>query len=316
MSDNRYMVFGFQGSGKTTYAAALWHLLDSREIPTVLVKGKHIGEFHYLDEIAQSWCEGWRVERTKSDQMEDVQINLLHPKSATELVLEFTDLPGEKFENAFSTRLCTPALVDLVKDASGLLLFVSAERKIDGVTILDALGPMVKADEAADAPLASATTSGREVGPAPDVGSATILPPAASEEPPWNPDDTPLQVRLVDLLQAMQAVPFGKMPFKVAVIVSAWDLTDEPSAEVWLGKRYPLLDQYLRNGQGATDVRIYGVSAQGGQLSKKGQRPGPDRERLLALNRASERIEIVGRDVLEHDLTCPLLWLSGLDSRA
>ena len=36
----RYMVFGIQASGKTTFAAALWHLVDSEEIPTALIKGK------------------------------------------------------------------------------------------------------------------------------------------------------------------------------------------------------------------------------------------------------------------------------------
>jgi hypothetical protein len=100
----------------------------------------------------------------------------------------------------------------------------------------------------------------------------------------------------------------------VAVIVSAWDLTDETSAEEWLAKRLPLLAQYLQNGDGILDVRTYGVSAQGGQLSKKGDPPSPDRERLLSLL-PSKRIKIVGTDVMEHDLTGPLLWLSGLDKK-
>jgi len=33
---------------------------------------------------------------------------------------------------------------------------------------------------------------------------------------------TPLQVQIVDLLQALRFAPFVKRPFKVAVIVSAW----------------------------------------------------------------------------------------------
>ena len=58
---------------------------------------------------------------------------------------------------------------------------------------------------------------------------------------------------------------------KVALIVSAWDLAPAAAtdAEKWLKDRYPLLSQYLRNSEGVLDVRIYGVSAQGGQLSKK-----------------------------------------------
>ena len=136
------------GVGKDDLRGRPWHLLDSREIQTALVKGKHVGEFRYLEEIAQSWCEGWQVKRTGSDQVEDVHINLRHPGSGAEFVLEFTDLPGEKFEKAFSTRLCTPAFVDLIKHASGLLLFVSADRYVDDVTILDALGAEPQEDAA------------------------------------------------------------------------------------------------------------------------------------------------------------------------
>src|SRR5260370_390950 len=97
-------------------------------------------------------------------------------------------------------------------------------------------------------------------------------------------------------------------------LVSAWDLAPtDADASVWLEDRYPLLSQYLRNSEGVLDVRIYGVSAQGGQLSKKSDGPGPDRERLLAIRPPSKRIRIAGPDVAEHDLTRPLLWLAGLE---
>lgn len=289
MSPYRCMVLGFQSSGKTTFAAALWHLLDSREVPTALVKGKHVGDFRYLEEIAQLWGEGWQVERTKTQQIEEIRINLCHPESGRELVLEFADLSGESFEKAFATRLCTSKLVDLVKDASGILLFVSADRFVDSVTILDAF-------------------AGEEV-------AQGGLDEDRSDDAVWDPAKTPLQVQLVDLLQAFRLPPFDKHPLKVAVIVSAWDLTHGQSADEWLANRFPLLDQYLRNGDCASDVRAYGVSAQGGQLSKRGEHPGPDRDRLLSLV-PSKRIKIVGENVTEHDLTYPLLWLSGLEKKS
>ena len=119
-------------------------------------------------------------------------------------------------------------------------------------------------------------------------------------------------MQLVDLLQALRLEPFRRDPFKIAVIVSAWDLTVETSADVWLAQKHPLLDQYLRSGEGAIDVCVYGVSAQGGPLSKKGDPPTPEREQLLSMV-ASKRIKVVGNGAGEHDLTHPLLWLSGLD---
>lgn len=281
------MVVGLQASGKTTFAAALWHLLDGREVPTALAKGKHEGDFRYLEEIAQSWCEGWRVERTKSEEIQHVRINLRHPSSMGELALEFTDLSGESFEGAFARRLCMPSLVELAKAAEGMLLFVSADRLVDSVTILDALPDEDLQDEAEE-----------------------------RTEIPWDPAKTPHQVQLVDFLEALRLRPFEMLPCKVAVVISAWDLTDAPSPDAWLAEKMPLLDQYLRNADGARAVRVYGVSAQGGQLSTKGHGPGPDQDRLLTLRPPSKRIQIVGQDVAEHDLTRPLLWLSKLDENA
>jgi hypothetical protein len=125
-----------------------------------------------------------------------------------------------------------------------------------------------------------------------------------------------LQVQLVDLLQCLQRPPFDAKPMKVALVVSAWDLAPDGGAdpEKWLKDRYPLLSQYLENSEGVLDLRIYGVSAQGGRLSKKKDGPGPDREKLLAIVPASKRIRIVGPEVAEHDITRPLLWLAGLEA--
>jgi Double-GTPase 1 len=192
--DARYMVFGFQYSGKTTFAAALWHLVDSEEIPTSLIKGRHTGDFSYLEEMSQSWSEGYEVERTKSQQVENIRVNLVHAPSRSEVSLEFDDLSGETFEKAFSTRFCPEKFVELVKNAEGLLFFMSASRKNDSVTILDVVDP----DE--DTPQLEADAS------------------------QWDPAKAPLQVQLVDLLQCLERPPFEMPPLKIALIVSAWDL--------------------------------------------------------------------------------------------
>jgi hypothetical protein len=285
--DKRCMVFGIQESGKTTFAAALWHLVDSEEIPTALIKGKHVGDFTYLQEISGSWAEGYEVERTKLQQVENIRVNLLHAASNNEMTLEFDDLSGETLEQAFATRYCPEKFVELVKSAEGMLLFLSTNRKNDdAVTILD----VFDAEEDATHP--------------------------AADPNHWEPKKAPLQVQLVDLLQCLQRPPFEAKPMKVALVVSAWDLAPDggTDAEKWLKDRYPLLSQYLNNSEGILDLRVYGVSAQGGRLSKKKDGPGLDREKLLAVVPASKRIRIVGPEVAEHDITRPLLWLADLES--
>ena len=93
-------------------------------------------------------------------------------------------------------------------------------------------------------------------------------------------------------------------PFKVAVIISAWDLisdlTDSPSQ--WVRERLPLLDQYLKSNSDIFSHRFYGVSAQGGDLEK-------DRIRLLEKLNPTERIIVTGEDCTPHDISAPVKWI-------
>ena len=309
----KYLVFGLSGAGKSTFAAALWHLVDSHEIRTVLAKGRHSGNFRYLEKIAKQWCDGWRLERTKSEEVEDVRISLRHEETEAEFSLEFRDIAGESLETAFATRYCDTEFVELVKRADGMLLFVSAIRQMDDVTILDIeahIGDDNRddaddddGDDDDDAEGAASAEEGRQ--------DHTAKP----EDPPFDPAKTPLQVRLVDLLQSLRCNPFDKKPFRIAVIVSAWDQTEEHLPDVWLAKKMPLLDQFLRGGEVADALRVYGVSAQGGIFPKKGEKNDAGRKEIMSIRPASKRIRVVGHGAGVHDLTHPVRWLSGLEGK-
>jgi hypothetical protein len=311
MTGQKYLVFGLSEAGKSTFAAALWHLVDSREVPTVLTKGLHSGNFAYLEKIAKRWSDGWRLERTKSEEVEDVRINLRHDGSGVEFSLEFRDIAGESLQNAFATRYCDPDFVELVKKADGMLLFVSANYEVDGVTILDVMARLGETD---DDPEDDDDDYEDELkDEEPNDNPAPALP---EEDPAYEPAKTPVQVRLVDLLQSLRLDPFSKKPFRIAVIVSAWDLAKFETADEWLAKSMPLLDQFLRGGEIADDVRIYGVSAQGGAYpsKKKANKDDDDRQRIMSIRPASKRIRVVGHGANQHDLTHPLRWLSGLEN--
>ena len=64
-----------------------------------------------------------------------------------------------------------------------------------------------------------------------------------------------------------------------------------------------MLAQFLQHNPELWDLRVYGVSAQGGRLPQ-------DRKRLKSMNPA-ERIRIVGHHAKPHDLTAPLRWMAG-----
>lgn len=304
MSDQEIMVLGFHASGKTTFAAALWHLVDSREInDTALVKGKHNGDFRYLEEISASWAAGWVVGRTLSEEWRPIAINLRRVVPETEIRLSFVDIAGETIERMFVTREVDERVVPLIRDASGLLLFVSALRPKDDDSIVDLYlaFPDEAPPEPADEP-AEAGISASDAGP--------------GEAIPFKIEATPQQVQLVDLLDSLADEPLGMRAERIAVIISAWDRAHGASTpEAWLEDHMPLLFQYLATHADEFECRIYGVSAQGGHVPSRENPTEPsDRAELLKQPEASRRIRIVGHGAGLHDLTHPIAWLSGVES--
>lgn len=286
---SKHMVVGLQYAGKTTFAAALWYLVDSKEVPTVLEKGKHRGDHSYLEMLASEWADGWQVPRTKLQDHQNITMNLRDPATSKEISLQFFDMGGETFERAFATRVLTPQMVDAFEGIENLMVFVNAAQPRDDVTLIDIASELEE-----------------------DVDEASVADDAA-EEQRFDPSKTPRQVQLVYFLQSIQEIPLLVQVRRLAVIISAWDKsTVRTEPERWLAERMPLLDQYLKNS--TIEVRIYGVSAQGGDLPEKNDSKNPgDREKLKQLAKASDRIQIVGYGVQKSDLTHPICWLSGLE---
>lgn len=280
MSPQYHSILGLPRSGKTTFLAALWHVIDAGEVATKLVLDKLVGDHVYLNTIVDAWRRCEEVPRTSMAAETKVAIHVHAPVSGQKAVLGFPDLSGESFKVQFATRSCTPDYVEGFKGAGGILLFVNANRPSDGMTLAD-IGPAI--------------ADGEEVHE-PEV------------EMEWTADVVPEQVRLVDLLQFLLRPPFLRRRRRLAVVVSAWDavLAPKPSPEQWLRRELPLLDQFLANNPESFDVRIYGVSAQGGDVAG-------DQRTTLLLKTPSERIECVGPEADPHDLTAPIIWLTGED---
>lgn len=313
------MVLGLQASGKTTYAAALWYILANGGVDTVLKQGKHTGDYSYLDRIADRWEKGYKVPRTEHFEQQAVEINLVDPTSGAEVSLRFTDLPGEGFERAFASRRLADPIFQALQDIDGLMLFVSAADGKDNTSIIDVVkGIAAEDEEDLDLDDDDGEESDRDIEaahqPAVDGFVDSDKKAQHAKEIAFEPGHTPRDVQLVDILSSLQDRPVnGKFP-RVAVIVSAWDKVvryRDPAR--WLAARMPLLNQYLANMD--VPVRIYGVSAQGGDVPE-----GPkakdelDRRKLLSISNAGERIKVVGHGAANHDLTHPIRWLGGLES--
>jgi hypothetical protein len=104
-------------------------------------------------------------------------------------------------------------------------------------------------------------------------------------------------------LQFISGREYFSPPFRLVVIISAWDRVTKTKLlpSKWLFDTFPLLGQYLDSNKDAFELAVYGVSAQGCDY----------RQVADVIDQVpSERIQVIGVDIKNpHDLTEPLLWL-------
>lgn len=307
--DADFVIMGLPASGKTTFLAALWHLVEADETECRLTLGRYEGDLTYLNQIAEAWRTFKPVPRTSQVNDANVTIELVDRATGTRASAFFPDLAGETFDAQVEERRCRPELVKGVEEDDGILFFISADLKGNGLSIVEFNAMMPAADDDGAQEIAVATA-----GPVPVVSEAARMATggdAGSREvgdfakPEWEPKMVSAQVRVVQILSDLLRAPFEPRRRRLAVLVSAWDVAAGMglSPREWLAAQMPLVDQFLRTNTLWFNHEVYGVSAQGVSL-----------EDGAAVDRAaqlipSRRILIVGPASEGHDLTTPLVWL-------
>lgn len=296
------VAMGLPESGKTTFLAALWHLLTNKKVLVRLSLEKLAAEeATYLRAIATRWAQAKKQERTFHSGTKTVKLTL-KSEGGEVFDLTFPDIAGEAFSQMWEMRECTTAVADALR-ATGVLLFIHVDKIkppgwiADDAALAEGLGGApaeADADAAADAP-AGAPGEGQADG--------TVK---------WKPESSPTQVQLVDMLRCLQAPPLDVGPRKLAVVLSAWDKVenDEVSPERFLELHLPLLHQYLAHGLTAGwSHRTFGVSAQGAEYDDVKGPPSAEADRMRDMEIPSQRIKVVVGDAISHDLTEPVNWL-------
>lgn len=289
-------IIGLPGSGKTTFLAALWELVNERRVTKVLAFDSIGDNDHsYLRKIVTVWRKATEQARTRLTGLSAVKMNL---KDAAGKVVQVAmpDAPGEDFRAMWEDRELGHVLGESLADGNILLLLN---------------GNKVKAPAWVAERAAQRRAMGREKG--------ETLPKD------WHPSLAPTQVQLVDLLQLISHAPVGRTGRKIVVMISAWDKVEGErlTPDAFLRQKLPLLAQYLEATRDGWTTRVYGVSAQGGEYDgneanahpvngeapKKKTTNGSDAERLREVDIAANRIRLVFAERESNDLTEPLQWL-------
>jgi hypothetical protein len=283
---------GLPASGKTTFLAALWHLIEANETECRLILDGYRGDLSYLNIIAEAWRTFKPVPRTSQVSDSNIAIHLRNSKTNETGVAFFPDLAGEAFDRQVEERRCRPEFVEEVANDNGILFFITADVVEDALSITELNKRIPK----------ESTTDIANI----DVGIAEgQYDPASADVHEWEPKLMPIQVKIVQLLSDLIRAPFTPRNRRLAILVSAWDLTRSMklAPQEWLTCNMPLVEQFLRANGDYFTYQVYGVSAQG--VSLDDDTAVDEAAKLIP----SRRIQIIGPGEEGHDLTEPLVWL-------
>jgi hypothetical protein len=247
------------------------------------------GDFSHLNAIMRRWQHAREQIHTEITSGKVVSMNL-KDEAGRKIRMTFPDLSGESYQQMWEARECDPNLAELLREGDGILLFVHSDK--------------IKR------PIGVAETTHQAAGLDGTAASAGVA-------KDWHPKDAPTAVQLVEMLQMMRCGALRAPARRLAIVLSAWDKVSEEepniSPDQYLARELPLLDQYLRHGVDGWDVRVYGLSAQGGDFERDGETDDHDRnERVAAirlLDDAASRIRLMNPE-MSTDLTEPIAWLT------
>lgn len=275
------LTIGLPKSGKTTYIAALWHVVDTKELDNSLQIESLPGDRTYLNEIRTKWLACENLDRTNIDAVNEISLQVIDQVTSKEYQFHFPDLSGEMFELQFESRRLDNHYVDKLQKTKGVLLFINPDKLISPTLIND-------------------------TGQIDDAGEEQENVPSENF---WKPKEAPTQVVLVDALQILGMHISGEI--KISVIISAWDVIagtpgdiafSNKTPEEYIAAELPLLHAFLNANDEKFIFDYFGISAQGSEY-------GADNSKLQNYTVPSHRIKVQHKRETSNDLSLPIKWL-------
>jgi hypothetical protein len=266
------LLAGVPHAGKTTFLALL-HLAIAQNRYTSIALNSWQDDREYLNGLASRLLQCEDAVRTEVGRADQLDLSVSLPNGAV-THLKIPDLSGETWLGALKERRWTFGLRDTVRQASGACVFVNVDDFLEDPAIAQA----ARADAAA----------GVEV----TLGDETFRHRA---------DVQSAQVQLVDLLQILGMTREAR-PFRVSLILSAYDRVDHLTPIKWIEVSAPLVHQYLSSNADWLEVEVFGASAQGGSFATE------DSRNDLLEQDPLDRAFVCGGDGAMRNFDDPILW--------
>jgi hypothetical protein len=145
MELKKQLVVGLPESGKTTFLAALWHVVESDEVENSLVVSEVHGVRDHLNRIREQWLNCQELERTKIPAEKLVSVRLRDKTTGEVVEVTLPDLSGETFRLQWEHRQWTSEFDKLASESAGVLLFVHPRAVIEPTRIDAGLDAMIVA---------------------------------------------------------------------------------------------------------------------------------------------------------------------------
>ncbi|WP_295769318.1 hypothetical protein [uncultured Mucilaginibacter sp.] len=273
-------IIGLPETGKTSFIAAFHHFVSADNPNKTFNEYKLSSDATYLNNISSKWLQCEQLERTSTQaglSAKDITIHLYNKSQNQYFDLKIPDIAGESFASQFTERLWDTQYFDSIKDTGALVLFISPT-KLKAHALIDDIKAVV------------------------DIFSD---PNEVQEIVPYKIEDTPTQVILTDILDAhIDKSP--STPLSLVIVISAWDkVSDEGVTPAkWLQVNLPLLNQFLITNFESINYKIFGISAQGGDLEIPEKK-----EELQDIDNPAERIIVQDGDQVSNDICAPIEWI-------
>jgi len=233
MEKKKLLFVGLPESGKTTYLAALWQLLNTSDS---IFKIKNLNDdLNYLESIAENWRDFETIPRTNDGNFKN-EISLQKSEGTIELDLVIPDYKGEHFKNLLIKRSIDNELMNYINETDNIFLFISYSDIENAVNWDDAQLDLTNKNQSGESYYKSSCT----------------------------------QARITELLQLINYLREYKK-INIVVLITAWDLvpslfSQDPTK--FLTNNFPLFLQYLNSNKNFINFNIYGISSQGTSYDK------------------------------------------------